>query len=138
MQDISPAGFQERNHGADAALEVHASDLTGLFHQAALGMYALMGVQTAAEGRIEKTLETYAPDEETLLVAFLTNLLILLEQDNLAATGMQLVIMPGALKASLDCNRAELVQREIKAVTFHELSIRHGEQGYETVIVFDL
>lgn len=133
-----PEGFCEVSHGADAALEMWAPDLPGLFHQAAKGMYALMGAMPARVNSSSRTFCLSAQDDESLLVAFLSQLLFILEQEGLMFISIKLDHKPGDLKANLEVVPYVSIQREIKAVTFNDLAIRREGQGYRVMIVFDL
>jgi SHS2 domain-containing protein len=131
-------GFEEIDHTADWALRVWAPDLEGLFIQAAAGMFALMGIN--AGELLEGTREVTAagPDDESLLVSFLAELLHANEAERLALTPTSISIQSGRLSAV--CTAAPVVEqeKEIKAVTFHDLEIRRKDAFMETVIVFDV
>ena len=138
MKKLLPEGFREVSHGADAALEVWARDLPGLFRQAAQGMYSLMG---ATPGRASSALRSFnlsAADDESLLVMFLSRLLFLLDQERLMFTKMEFHCLPGRLIGMLEGVRLGSIQREIKAVTFNDLLIRQEGRKYQVLIVFDL
>ncbi len=140
-------GYREIPHTADWALHVWATDLPGLFLEAAQGMYALAGAQ-AEEGEslqptsnIARRLEVEGTDAESLLVAFLSELLYAQEQENLLLEVSNLQVFPGdpwRLIAMVRPRPLRSLTKAIKAVTFHNLSIRQSKQGYETEIVFDV
>ncbi|MBN2256555.1 MAG: archease [Anaerolineaceae bacterium] len=138
MTDKGAAGFCEISHGADAALEVWASDLPALFQQAALGMLALMGVELAGVGSVRRSLRLTAPDDESMLVLFLSELLFLLEQEQLVFSATNLTFRQGQLQASLVGSPLGSIQREIKAVTFNDLAIHRAGDCLRVTIVFDL
>jgi SHS2 domain-containing protein len=138
MKVQASAGFRELGHGADVALEVWAPDLPGVFRQAVAGMLALMGVETAGEHRLERALILTAPDDESLLVALLSQVLFILEQERLVFTLVDLVPAPGRLDVTLAGAPLLSIQREIKAVTFNDLAIRRSDGCLKVVIVFDL
>jgi SHS2 domain-containing protein len=131
-------GFEELDHTADWALRVWAPDLEGLFVQAAAGMFSLMGI--ASGEPLEGTREVTAagPDDESLLVSFLAELLLANEAERLALTPTSISIQPGRLSAL--CTAAPVIEqeKEIKAVTYHDLAIHQREGFLETVIVFDV
>ncbi len=132
------AGFSEREHTADWELEVWAPDFLGLLAQAARGMYSISGVCLKEGPPQEREIQLTALDRESMLVRFLAELLNLGEQEHLgfdvyqfALDGDRLgVAMEGALIATQD--------REIKAVTYHNLSIRETGDGLVVNIVFDV
>jgi SHS2 domain-containing protein len=138
MKAQAVAGFCEVSHGADAALDVWASDLPELFRQAALGMLALMIAEPDEGTPIRRSLSLAGADNESLLVAFLSHLLFLLEQERLVFSITDLIFRPGKLEASLAGAPLRSIQREIKAVTFNELAIRQADECLKVTIVFDL
>jgi SHS2 domain-containing protein len=133
------SGFFELPHTADYAISIWAPDFAGLLMQAAKGMYSLMGIECkAAGGMSQRFLQLEAADQESLLVAFLTELLFYLEKDNLVFNVKEFKYSD----FQLDCHLAEIpiqsIQRTLKAVTFHNLKIKKSEDKVETVIVFDV
>lgn len=135
--------YTEVPHTADWALRVWADDLPALFCEAARGMNALAGAALAAAPRLEVPYETSAPDAESLLVAFLTELVYYAEQEHTGFDDFDLDIHPQAdgtywLRATLRGARLTELHKAIKAVTYHGLAIRQTDQGFETTIVFDV
>jgi SHS2 domain-containing protein len=133
-----PAGFREIAHTADWELEVWASDLPGLFEQAARGMYSLMGVRLLSSPRSSRTLELDAIDGESLLVRFLEELLYMQNLGGLAFDTFQINITEWDLQARLEGAPLESLGKEIKAVTYHKLKIRSVQRQYEVRVVFDV
>jgi SHS2 domain-containing protein len=138
---ITKAGFGEHAHTADWELEVWAPGLSGLLEQAARGMYALSGTQI--EGmRAVREVEVQAADAESLLVRFLSELLWLEEQDGLAfdTFEMQVTDEPEGLRLHARLEGAVIVHldKEIKAVTYHNLAVRQAGGRLEVNIVFDV
>ena len=133
-----PSGYRELEHTADWELEVWAPDLAGLFEQAARGMYALAGMQLMAAPRQERTIRLDAPDAETLLVAFLQELLYLGEMEGLGFDEFEIVLKDFAMAARVQGARIAALDKEIKAVTFHKLSVEATVRGLSVNIVFDV
>lgn len=138
MTGLQPAGFRERPHTADWELQVWAPDLAGMLVQAALGMYALCGVRLQAHPRQKRTLHLTASDAESLLVRFLQELLYLSEMEGLAFDDLELRIANNHLEARLQGAPIAGLEKEIKAVTYHNLRIEQTPHGFETRIVFDV
>jgi len=131
------AGFREIEHRADWELEVWAADFSGLLEQAARGMYTLVGARLNPANRIQIELEFGAPDAESLLVNFLAELLFLIETQNLAFDEFQLELDGYALSARLGGASLAHIDKEIKAVTYHQLAVLQTEDGFLVRIVFD-
>lgn len=132
--------WKEISHTADLSLRVWGDDLRALFENAARGMLELMGGKPDEHlPLIEKGYNLCAPDWETLLVDWLTELLYLAED------GEVLVGAVGVIEVDNLCLRASVsgwpggrYDKLIKAVTYHDLAIVSTGQGYEVVIVFDV
>jgi SHS2 domain-containing protein len=132
-------GFREHAHTADWELEVWAPDLATLLEQAARGMYRLSGVRLGNETPQERSLELHAMDAEGLLVGFLSELLWLEENDRMAFDDFSLQVDAAfTLKAKLGGAVITSQDREIKAVTYHNLKIEATPNGLEVYIVFDV
>jgi SHS2 domain-containing protein len=140
--DIDGPRFEELPHTADWAIRVTAPDLAGLFAEAARGMNALTGARPAPGPRARRTVNLSAPDAESLLVAFLSELVYAAEQEKITFTGFQVGTFERSggweLKAEMDGAPLASVDKTIKAVTYHNLKIRKTGRGYEVEIVFDV
>jgi SHS2 domain-containing protein len=131
-------GHREVEHTADWELEVWAEDLAGLLGEAASGMYELMGIEISDEDRCHRRLELAADDHEGLLVSFLSELLFVLDSEEIAFDGFLVTVNGDRLDARLEGGAVTARGKEIKAVTFHRLTVRDTGYGYETRIVFDV
>lgn len=131
-------GHEEVPHTADWALRIWAEDLPALFAEAAAGMASLSGVKLEAGSRTLRMFELDAPDEESMLVAFLSELLYLQEQEQLGFDRLQVQVDGTRLTAKLELADIASVAKPIKAVTFHNLKIAHAAQGCQVEIVFDV
>jgi SHS2 domain-containing protein len=132
-------GFREHAHTADWELEVWAPDLPMLLEQSARGMYALSGVKLQPGSTHQRTLSIEAADQESLLVRFLTELLWLEQDQNLGFDHFT-ITLEGDLNitAKLSGSTITNLDKEIKAVTYHNLAVRVTPQGLHTSIVFDV
>ncbi len=132
-------GFREIAHTADWELEVWAPDLPGLLEQAARGMYALSGVRLQADSVQSRELKLYAADPEGLLVRFLTELLWLEQDQGLGFDTFSIEVEDQFnLLAKLKGNVIASLDKEIKAVTYHNLQVINTSQGMSVKIVFDV
>jgi SHS2 domain-containing protein len=131
-------GYREIQHTADWELMVWAPDLPGLFEQAALGMSALQHIQLHSQPRLTRPIELDAYDAEGLLVKFLNEVLYQNEHDSVGFDTFHIILEGTHLQAQLSGARIAQRDKEIKAVTYHNLAIQMGEAGVETKIVFDV
>ncbi len=130
--------YEELPHTADWCLRVWAADLAGLFTESAIGMNALAGVRLAEGPRARRTFETIAPDPESLLVTFLSELVYVAEQERLAFDRFEAKVKSQVLKVEMEGAPIISIDKAIKAVTYHNLQIRQTGRGYEVEIVFDV
>lgn len=138
MNSPSPAGFEELPHTADRALRVWAPDLPALFVEAARGMNSLMGVHLSAEPRTTRVFEIKEFDPESMLVAFLSELLYAIESEQLAFDRFQINVENDHLHIDMSGAPLQSLNGFIKAVTFHNLSIQRTKGSYRVEIVFDV
>lgn len=132
-------GFRENAHTADWELEVWAPDLPGLLEQAARGMYTLSGIQLKPGIAQSRTITLQAADVEGLLVRFLTELLWLEQEQGLGFDAFSIVVDDHYhLRAELQGYPLSHLEKEIKAVTYHNLKVSHTSQGLSVKIVFDV
>ncbi len=132
------AGYREREHTADWEIFVWAPDLEILFAQAATGMYQLMGARLRPAPRAVRSLDLEAMDHESLLVTFLDELLYIGEQEGLAFDQFDLEIDSLRLKGQAEGAELMAQDKEIKAVTYHNLKLRNTSDGFAINIVFDV
>ena len=131
-------GFEEISHTADWSTRVWAQDLPSLFTEAARAMNSLSGSSTGESPRVTRTFEAEAPDVESLLVAFLSELVYYQEQENLTFDVFDLKVAGQWLRVRMEGAQLESVDKAIKAVTYHNLKIEKKTEGFETTIVFDV
>lgn len=131
-------GFEEISHTADWSARVWAPDLPSLFTEAARAMNSLSGTVIGNGPRLTQTFEAEGPDVESLLVAFLSELVYYQEQENVAFDVFDVRTATQWLKVAMEGAEVESVDKAIKAVTYHYLKIEKTPEGFETTIVFDV
>ena len=138
MAEQSPAGFKELEHTADWELMVWGPDLSNLFIQAARGMYQLSGIQLSSGSRQVRQINLHAADPESLLVSFLDELLFWGENEGLGIDEFDLRIRDTSLQGRVWGAPIAHQEKEIKAVTYHNLNIQQRGPGLQVTIVFDV
>jgi SHS2 domain-containing protein len=131
-------GFEEIPHTADWSVRIWAPDLPSLFEEAARAMNSLSGTVIGGGPRVTRMFEMEAPDPESLLVGFLSELLYYQEQEALAFDAFDLRVAAQWLKVEMAGAQMASSEKAIKAVTYHNLKIEKTDQGVETTIVFDV
>jgi SHS2 domain-containing protein len=132
-------GFEFLDHPGDVKLRVWSRNLESLFATAAEGMMLFLFGNTIANLKPDRTetLEIEAKDREALLVEWLSELHYRATCEYRAYMGFRIQeLTESKLKATVATAAAEAVE-DIKAVTYHELSIRECERSWEASIVFD-
>ena len=130
-------------HTADIGIEVEAADPGGVFTRSGLAMFDLMfGLQSVGR-TLRKPIRVTGENTEELLVAWLNELLyvyaveqmvfsdfldVRLEKCAFSATGLGEKFDPGKHSAAM----------EIKAATYHGMSVAHVEGRWTATIIFDV
>jgi SHS2 domain-containing protein len=127
-------------HTADWSLLIRGADLGELFANATKGMAMLMVENPdALAHNVERTLELEAYDTESLLVDWLNELAYLAESKQVVFNEIDLKeIGEKRLVATVRGGEAPVLDKHIKAATFHNLVIKKTASGLEVTIVFDV
>jgi SHS2 domain-containing protein len=131
-------GFEEISHTADWSAHIWAEDLPSLFVEAARAMNSLSGTVAGNGPRLTQSFGAEAPDAESLLVAFLSELLYFQEQKDLTFDKFDLRVAGQWLKVEMEGTQIASSEKAIKAVTYHNLRIEKTNEGFEVTIVFDV
>jgi len=136
---MNTSHFNEIEHTADISVQIQAEDFAGLLLGAASAMFELMGISIDKEGERQRTIEVEGIDREDLLVAWLEELLYLIERHEVGFGKIELVALNDTnLVASVEELPGVAPSKEIKAVTYHGLEIKETRMGVEVTIVFDV
>lgn len=131
-------GYKELSHTADWAVCVWADDLEGLYSTAADAMTALMGIQAGGSSLVSRSFHLQAEDAESLLVAYLSELLYIMELEQLTPARQELKVEARNLEGLVWLQPILSLNKEIKAVTFSGMQIKSSPQGFQVEIVFDV
>lgn len=130
--------IEEIEHTADYAIRVQGEDLPALFVAAARGMNGLTGGRPA-DFSVQRQIKVSAADLESLLVAWLEELAFLMEVEGEIFDQFDILsFSPTALHIRVGGGPVTHLDKLIKAVTFHDLSIQETDAGWMTSIVFDV
>lgn len=138
MNSENNTGFLELQHTADWAVRVWATDVPSLLVQSARAMFEMTGTTLDKSFEIERTIELAADDDESLLVAFLSELLYLQDTENIGFDTIDLSVTGFELQGRLRGSKILSRTKEIKAVTYHNLEIKKTPQRLEVTVVFDV
>ena len=130
-------------HTADIGIEVEGRDLKELFENAAAALFAIILESGNVTARASKELDLSAPSVELLLRDWLSELNYLHQVEGWLFCAYDFPALSQkalAVKAKgelFDPGRHRL-GREIKAVTYHDLSLRPTSSGYTAQVLFDV
>ncbi|PSM46084.1 protein archease [Chroococcidiopsis sp. CCALA 051] len=136
---LKPKGFEEVEHTADRTYRIWGQSLAELFVQAAKRLYYLVGMQLAAAPQVIREISLQGVDNESLLVAWLNELLYLHESENLGYEQIKILQLDGkTLHAKVTGSHARQWLKDLKAATYHNLAIHSTETGFEATLVLDV
>jgi SHS2 domain-containing protein len=135
-------GWRLLEHTADIRMEVRGITKEELFLNAARGFTSLLERESGGRPDIELALRLEADNIEELLVDWLRELLYRHETQGFILISAEIEeVSDTYLKAKL-AGRTRVPEEEpeleIKAVTYHGLSVQKNDAGYVVTIVFDI
>jgi len=143
---MTQPSYQLFDHTADIGLEVTAPTLRLLFEHAAFALFDVM--LEAAPGGVPDDLDDLdvsvaAVDIEELIVRWLAELLYLHDTTGIVPRRFSVTDLSAArLAAKVTCDRYDPrrhhVKTEVKAVTYHQVSVRHEGGLWRARLVLDV
>ncbi len=130
--------YEEVSHTADWSVKVWAVNLPELFSECMKAMLHMMKAEYLPGQSIGQIIDLQALDAESLLVAFLNEILFLIETRGLVPVKNDISISENTLHGVFQCMSLQSMKKEIKAVTFHNLKIEQKGKFLEVVLVFDV
>ena len=139
----TPLTYQIIDHTADLGIIVKGPDVKSLFIRAAQAMTDLMVRGDISEKTAIRDVSVEGEDFPDLMVRWLGEILYLFEGENFIVHSIQIKsISPIQLKSILSLTGFEPeyheVLREIKAVTYHQISVDKANDGWEARVIFDI
>ncbi len=139
----TPLPYQIIDHTADLGIIVKGPDVENLFILAAQAMTDLIVKGDISEKTATRDVLVEGEDFPDLMVRWLGEILYLFEGENLIVNSIEIKsISPIQLKSTLTLTSFEpkhhQVLREIKAVTYHQISVNKSDDGWEAKIIFDI
>jgi len=133
--------FEELEHTADVRVRVRAASLGDLFSEAAR---ALMHVMYGRPGEDvqEREIEVDAHDMESLVHAFLSEILYITEVEGFVLSRADVSVSETKVKGVLHGEPFSPEKhgggREVKGISFSGLSIRREDDSYTLDVIFDV
>lgn len=139
-------GHDFPEHTADLACEIRAPTLEALLAEAGRAFTDAITPVDGVRSREERVLGVSAPSPPELLVAWLEELLYLFETTDLLASRTEVHVEGGSgglrLEATVGGEAFDAVRHPlrtlIKGITYHELLVEEGPDGWRARVIFDV
>ena len=142
-QPEAEAAFTLVEHPADIGIEAWGPDLASAFEQAALGLISVIVDPATVLPERSREVRVTASDVDQLLVRWLSELLYLVDGEDFVPSSCTIIsIEPRSLLALCrgETHRPErhTPRTEVKAITYHQLSVRSGNDGARVRVFLDI
>ncbi len=135
-------GFEIIDHTADVGIRAYGADISQAFVNAARALFSLITELDDVEEVLYRDVELTAPDQESLLVEWLNELIYLFDAENIIFNRFDITHLDNTqLKArsygeKVDSSKHKL-KTGVKAATYHMLKIDKGN-GCKVQVLFDI
>jgi len=131
------------NHTADLGVEIYGRDLKELFQNAGEALFEILCDPSEVGDSVQRRLVVVGDDLEQLMVVWLGELLFLHETEGLLFKRFEVEeVEDTRLKATVHGERFKeghhTIKAEVKAVTYHQIQVRHKGSGWISRVIFDL
>ena len=131
------------DHTADIGIRIVSPELKTLFEEAAYAMFDQITDMDAVKADTEKIIQVEGDDLPDLMVNWLRELLFLWTGTEMLMKKAEVMLLSEKeLTAKLHLEpydpQKHSINNEIKAVTYHQIDVRHESDGWETTIIFDV
>lgn len=133
-------GYRILEHPADMGIEAFGPDLGEAFRQAAFGLTSIIVDAISIRPSVFKEISVEGSDAENLLVRWLSEILYLYDGEDYLIGGIEIVkmsstIVTAKLQGEFVEEERHRLKMDVKAVTYHQLSVTEGPSG-STIRVF--
>ena len=134
--------FEIVNHTADVGIIAYGTDIKQAFANAAKALFSLITELDDVEEGLYRDIALIAPDEESLLVRWLNELIYLFDVENIIFKRFDITLLNNTqLKArsygeKVDSSKHKL-KTGVKAATYHMLKVDKGN-GCKIQVLFDI
>jgi len=134
--------FEIIDHTADVGIIAYGADLRQTFANAAKALFSLITELEDVEEVLYKDIELTAPDQESLLVEWLNQLIYLFDAENILFKRFDITRLNHTqLKARIYGEKVDASKHKlktgVKAATYYMLKVDKGD-GYKARIIFDI
>ena len=135
--------FEQIDHPSDIGLIAYGKSPEETLANAAYGMFSLMTDLNRVKSKVSFEINIKADDLESLLVQWLSELLYLYETKLILFNEFKInsltknKISATVLGESIEAGRHQIA-RHIKAVTYHQLTLKNMEGQWIVSVIFDV
>ena len=134
--------FEIIDHTADVGIIAYGTDMSQAFANAARALFSLITELDAVEEALSRDIELTAADEESLLVAWLNELIYLFDTEQIIFKRFDIIqFAPTHLKARVYGEKVDRAKHQlktgIKAATYHGLKVEQNDGG-RVQVIFDI
>ena len=139
----NPGMYQLFEHTADLGLRVRAATLDELFAEAGCGLFSMIVVNLDQVEHVkERRFELAGDAIDYLLFDWLNELLYAFESQHLLFSKFEVHVSEQGLTATafgeeMDEPRHQM-DHEVKAITYHGLTVEKGEHGWSGEVIVDI
>lgn len=139
----SPTKYELLEHTADVGVRAFGADLGEVFANTALGMMEIICDPATVRPQITKEIRVHAADRESLLVAWLNEIIFLIESEEMLFKRFEInhlsatLLEGAAVGEPIDTKHHEL-RTTVKACTYHELEIYEDGPTWVGRVIFDV
>lgn len=135
--------FRTIEHTADIGIEVEADNLADLFAGAAEGMYSIIIAPGVVSPAVSRSITLEANDLEELMFEWLNELLYLLDAKELLLSMFEIArIERFHMEATVSGEKIDQgrhrLRGEIKAATYHQMTVERRDDSWFARIIFDV
>ena len=134
--------FEIVNHTADVGIIAYGADIRQAFANAARALFSLITELDDVGEFLHRDIELTAPDEESLLVEWLNELICLFDTENIVFKRFDVTKLNNTqLKARSYGEKVDSLKHRlktgVKAATYHMLKVDKGD-GCKVQVLFDI
>ncbi len=135
--------FEIINHTADAGIIAYAADIKQAFANAALALANIIVDTKTLKENLQRDVTISAEDQESLLVAWLNELIYLFDVEHVIFTKFEIYkLTKNQLRARCFGDKIELSRHQlktgVKAATYHMLNIGKDDDKYKVRVILDV
>lgn len=131
------------NHTADIGIRARGEDMEQAYANAAKGMFSLITDLRKIRISLSRDISVDATDKETLMVAWLNELIFLFDTEHLLFKKFEIEeLTDKRLKAKAYGEKVDVERHDIKigikSTTYHLLRVSREDDRYQVQVIFDV